>query len=564
MKLISAEQMRKLDRSAIEIFGISGITLMSNAAEHLAKTALEHIPPGGKVAVFCGYGNNGGDGIGAAAHLLEKGISVRTFLVGSDNIKKVKIDKNVNTENEDIDIYSEISSIFGAEKNATKDSLDLNIAHLTSDSKEMYNRLTAHGGSIENYSPSVDLYYYLNTCAVVIDAILGIGLNSDIKGDTLAAVNAINNSGAVIISADIPTGVHANTGTILGDCVNADITVTFSFAKPGLFIEPGCIKSGDVRIVDIGIPETVQKNAATDKYAVMAEDVTLPPRQRNSHKGNYGRVLIIAGSIGYTGAPALSARAATKMGAGLVSLGVPKPIYTVMAAKLNEEMPFPLASDSKGRLTVNATSDIMRQLDKSNVCLLGPGLGISGNLTELVNTVILRSTAPVVLDADGLNAISDDVDVLKQASCPLVLTPHLGEFVRLGGNLAGDRIKAAVDFASEYGCILVLKGHRTITAFPNGTAYANTTGCPAMAKGGTGDVLAGMIAALIAQEFPVVHAVTASVYLHGLSGDMCSEKFGEYSVTASGLINMLPQAVKQITKNLNRRLTCSERITTNS
>jgi len=510
MKLISALQMREIDHYTIENLGISGVSLMSNAAEQLAKVAMEFIPTNGKVAIFCGTGNNGGDGIGAAAYLLEKGIPVRTFLVAEN-------------DNAETDI-------------------------LTSDSKEMLNRLLEQNGSLELYSQSSDLSDYLNTCAVVIDAIFGVGLNSNLRTNTLSAVNAINNSGATIISADIPSGVHADSGSILGDSVNADVTVTFTLGKPGLFVEPGCTKSGDIRICNIGIPNDVIERTSTNKYVATANDIHLPHRRKDTHKGNYGRALIIAGSIGYTGAPSLASKAASKIGAGLVSLGAPEPIYQILATKLTEEMPFPLPSDTKGRLTANAASEILRRAENSDVCLIGPGLGNSDDLTELVSSVTRLSETSIILDADGLNAISGNTDILRQANCPLILTPHMGEFVRLGGKLDGNRIKSATDFAIEYGCILVLKGHRTITALPNGTAYVNTTGGPAMAKGGTGDVLAGMIAALIAQKFPAVHATITAVYLHGLAGDMCAKKLGEYSVLASDIIDMLPEAIKIVVK----------------
>ena len=504
MKLVTVAQIREVDRHAIEDLGIPGTTLMSNAAEQIAKVAMEHIPPGGSATIFCGTGNNGGDGIGAAAYLIEKGIPVRIFLIGDH-------------------------------------------ANLTPDSKEMEKRLNSLGGSLEQFSMSFDLDNHMDNCDVVIDAIFGIGLNSDLKGDVLSAVSVINSSKAFVISADIPSGVHADTGVILGDAVKADITVTFSLAKPGHFVEPGCLSCGELRVCDIGIPRDALDAIISHMYAAMPGDMYLPRRRRDSHKGNYGRTLIVGGSIGYTGAPALSARAATRMGAGLVYLGVPNLIYEIIAAKLDEEMPFPLPGDSNGQLIANAASDILRRVGQSDVCLIGPGLGTSKDISELVQSITRIAETPLVLDADGLNAIAEDLDILDNAVCPLILTPHAGEFERLGGDLSsGDRIRASCDFATKHGCILVLKGHRTIVALPNGIAYVNTTGGPAMAKGGSGDVLAGMIAALIAQKLPIVHAIASAVYIHGLAGDMCAAEYGEYSVTASDLIAMLPKAMKEI------------------
>jgi len=575
MKLVTQEQIREIDREAIEESGIPGVTLMSNAAEHVAKAAMAKVPASGYVAVFCGTGNNGGDGIGAAAYLLEKGISIRVFIIGDVN-------------------------------------------KLTPDAAEMYNRLKALGGTVERFTPSADLVDYVSNCSVVIDAIFGIGLNDYLRGEALSAVSVINSSRAFVVSADIPSGVHADTGAILGDAVKANITVTFTLAKPGHFVEPGCIHCGELVVCDIGIPRHLISRVVSHMYAATAGDIHIPRRRRDSHKGDYGRAMILAGSVGYTGAPALSARSATKMGAGLVTVGVPKSIYDIMAVKLNEEMPFPLPDDSKGRLIANGASEILRRVNQSDVCLIGPGLGMSDDISELVQSVTRISKTPIVLDADGLNAITGNMDILNQAACQLILTPHPGEFERMtginltvkeqliesqpednqagdfasvgnyltdeeifDGNLPGDfefdsdlfeeiksgeklrvnepvsipkpkpvdRLGVARAFASKYGCILVLKGHRTIIALPNGIIYVNTTGGPAMAKGGSGDVLAGMITALLAQKFPVVHAVAAAVYIHGLAGDMCAADYGEYCVTASDIIAMLPRAMKEIDSN---------------
>ncbi|MCL2819229.1 MAG: NAD(P)H-hydrate dehydratase [Oscillospiraceae bacterium] len=502
MKLVTAEQIREIDRQAIQEHGIPGTTLMSNAAEFLAKAAMEHIPPDGCAAVFCGIGNNGGDGIGAAAYLIAKGISTRAFLVSNP--------------------YDELKP----------------------DAEVMKERLISLGGSLEHFSPSADLVDYIGECNVIIDAIFGIGLKSELSDEALSAVSIIHSSDALVIAADIPTGIEADTGAILGDAVQADITITFTLAKPGHFVEPGCIYTGELRVCDIGIPKSIINKTVSHMYSASQSDIHLPRRKKDTHKGDYGRALILAGSIGYTGAPALSARAATKMGTGLVSLGVPKSIYDIMAVKLDEEMPFPLPDDKNGKLIANGAGEILKRTNASEVCLIGPGLGTSDDISELVQSIVRNTNTPIVLDADGLNAIAKDPGILNQATCPIVLTPHPGEFVRLGGNFTGDRLKSACDFAHKYDCILVLKGHRTIIALPNGIAYVNTTGGPAMAKGGTGDVLAGMITALIAQKLPIVHAVAAAVYLHGLAGDMCAAEYGEYCVTATDIIEMLPNAIK--------------------
>ena len=502
MKLCYSAQMREIDRHAIEDLGISGVDLMSKAAEHLAAAAMEKLPPGGLAAVFCGTGNNGGDGIGAAAYMLKNGVHIRVFLIGDPE-------------------------------------------KMTADSEEMLHRLNALGGTIERFEASDELREYSHGCDVIIDAMFGIGLNSGLRGDALQAAQIINASRAFVISADIPSGVDADTGAVLSQSVAADMTITFSLAKPGHFIEPGCASCGQLRVCDIGIPRKVIDETESGVFAVMPESITLPERRPDSHKGDYGRCFIVAGSVGYTGAPALSARAASRMGAGLVFLGVPETIYDILAAKLDEEMPFPLPDDKNGQISANAAGKILSRAGQSDVFLFGPGLGQSPEISELTASAIQLISVPTILDADGINAIAAKAGILRNAACPLILTPHPGEFARLGGGSlpAADRLGAARLFAREHGCVLVLKGHRTITAMPDGTAYINTTGGPAMAKAGCGDVLAGMIAALVGQKFLIKDAVLIAVYLHGLAGDMCAARYGEYSVTAGDIVSMLPKAI---------------------
>lgn len=507
MKLLDSARMRGMDRDAIEVRGVPSTLLMTNAAQHVAAAAAELACENKSAAVFCGAGNNGGDGIAAAAFLLKQGFTVRVFLAGSRD-------------------------------------------RLTPDTKEMERRFAELGGVVEDFAQAADIDYYVNHCRVIIDALFGIGLNTDLRGEALDAVRLMNASPARVVAADIPSGVEADTGRILGDAVRADVTVTFSYAKPGHFIEPGCACCGDIRVVDIGIPSELMDNADTDCYAVTAGDITLPCRPRISHKGDYGRDLIIAGSVGFSGAPVLAAKAASMTGAGLVSLGVPEAIYQVAAVKCDEEMPFPLPCTAEGSLGGLAVYAILDRLKKADACLLGPGLGQSQSINEIVASVIKNSGVPLILDADGINAVAGNIDILDEAACPVILTPHAGEFSRLGGDLSdGSRLQAARRFAQAHGCILVLKGHRTMTALPDGTVYINTTGGPAMAKGGTGDVLAGMITSLAGQKFPLKDAVLAAVYLHGLAGDLCAARDGDYSVSAGSMISMLPLAIKSVISN---------------
>lgn len=275
--------------------------------------------------------------------------------------------------------------------------------------------------------------------------------------------------------------------------------------------------------------------------------VRLPKRARESSKRDYGRLLILAGSRGYTGAPSFASRAAVRGGAGLVWLGVPESIYAVTAVKNDEAMPFPLPCDAQGRLTAEALPEVEARLERMSCLAIGPGLGRSAGVTEFVQGALAASRVPTVVDADALWALSRDMSSLEDAACPLVLTPHEGEFAMLGGLLDGDRVASARRFASRWGCTLVLKGSGSVVAFPDGECYVNQTGNPGMARGGSGDVLTGLMAAMLCQ-LPFRDAVRAAVYLHGLAGDMAAGELGEYGMTPTDMIRLLPAALKTVTE----------------
>ena len=504
MKLCTAAQSRAMDLSAINEYSISGITLMEAASRRLFDAAVSRAL--GTVAVFCGGGNNGGDGFGAAWLLAESGIPVRVFFIGDEN-------------------------------------------KMTADSAEMRRRFTSCGGMVEPFDPeNSDIISYTLKSSVIIDALFGIGFSSAPRGSSRDAIELINSSSAFVIAADIPSGVDADTGLIYGEAVRADLTITFNAAKPGHFVLPGALNCGELRVADIGIPEEIMRSARYNVFAVTEDDIALPKRRADAHKGDFGRDLIIAGSVGYTGAPCLASRAAVRSGAGLVTLCVPEKIYPIIASKCAEEMPTPAASDENGLFAVGAKQKVLSLLEKADACLMGPGLGRSAAVTEMVNAVIRASKVPLVIDADGINAVAGNIDILDEASCPIILTPHDGEFLRLGGDVSEGRVQAARDFAKKHRCTLVLKGRGTVSAFPDGEAYINTTGNPGMAKGGSGDVLAGMIVSLLGQALPLKDAVTAAVYLHGKAGDMCRDALGEYFMTPSDITDGLAAVLKNATR----------------
>lgn len=510
MKLAGCALARELDRYAIDELGIESIDLMARAGEHVAAAALELLGPGGgRAAAICGSGNNGGDGMAAAAQLLRHGVETRVFLVAPRG-------------------------------------------KMTSDTAEMERRLRELGADTEEFDGCADAREYILSCGVLIDAIFGLGMRAELSGAALTAAQLINSSKACVVSADVPSGVSADTGVVRGEAVKADITVTFTLAKPGHYLPPGCVYCGDVRVCGIGIPDDIARGAAQRLFTVEAEDIALPARERVSHKGDYGRDLIFAGSIGYTGAPVIAARAATRLGAGLVHVGVPQTVYGIVAAKCEGEMAFPLPCGRDGDLSDAAADLLQARMERCDAVLIGPGLGTGENTKKIILRLISESKKPLILDADGINALAGNIDILKSAPCPVILTPHDGEFGRLGGGEGADgRLGAATDFAAKNGCILVLKGYRTIIAMPDGSAYINTTGGPALAKGGSGDILAGMILALAGQGFPLKDSVLAAVYLHGLAGDMCAQRYGEYSVAVGDIIEALPAAAMSVTAKRN-------------
>ena len=505
MRLSNAEKMYNADASAIHVAGIPSHILMQNAAGHLARAAMDLMGPHRTAAVFCGAGNNGGDGVAAAAILKTRGVQVRCFLVGR------------------------------REK-------------MTHDTQLMERRLQQEGGALEPFDPADEtIPAFLASAGVIVDAIFGIGLKRPVTGEALQAVRLINAAHRRVVAADIPSGVSADTGAVLGEAVRADRTVTFSLAKPGHFLEPGCVYCGRVEVFSIGIPAEMVAAAESGVTVVTAGDVSLPERDPLTHKGDHGKILLIGGSVGYTGAPNLAARAAVRAGAGLVYLGVPEAIWSVCAVKNEEAMPFPLPCDGEGRLTPDALPLLRERWSGCGVAAMGPGLGRSDGVRELTRSVIREYPGLLVLDADALWAVSEDPAVLREAAGRVIVTPHLGEFHRMGGELTGERLCDAGVFSRKYGCVTVLKGHRTVIAFPEGEAYIIAAGNAGMAKGGSGDVLTGVTAALLGQR-PVEEAVVSAAWIHAAAGDACAAEKGEYGMTPTDMIKMLPYVMKELTK----------------
>jgi len=512
MKLATAAQMRELDRQAIEEREIPSIDLMERAAAGVAEAALELLPMRtGKcrAAVFCGAGNNGGDGIAAARMLFLKGVRVRVFLVGR---------------------YEK----------------------MTPDALEETRRLSECGVELEQYDPEdLSQSAWARGSHVLIDAIFGVGLSREIAPDSVyaAAIRLINECPGAVVAADIASGVEADTGRVLGYGVKADKTVTFTFQKIGQAVGDGALLSGNVVVWEIGIPKDLQDQMVSSVQTVEQEfaKAALPKRKVDGHKGDFGKLLIVGGAVGYTGAPYLTASAAVRSGCGLVYLGVPQAIWMAEAAKCVSAMPFPLP-DKDGMLSYRALQEIEKKLSTCGVLALGPGLGRNTQTERLVCELLCRTEKAVVLDADGINALEGHIDVLdRRRGRVTILTPHDGEFARIGGDLShGDRVRAAREFAGAHHCVLVLKGHRTVIATPSGNVLVNTTGNSGLAKGGSGDVLTGIIAALLAQGCTAAQAAALGVWLHGRAGDRAAARLTEYAMTPADVIDSLPEVFREL------------------
>ncbi len=512
MKLVTAQEMKQIDLQAQTEYAVPGIVLMDTAAQAVADAAVEalDVVDGESVVVFCGAGNNGGDGFGAARWLASYGVEVRAFVVGAA-----------------------LESIAG-------------------DAASELNMFTKDGGRVDVIA-SEDDWVLAELAAsradVVIDALLGTGFHGELQGDLLRVCSLINNSGKYVLAVDVPTGVNADNGAAAEQAVRADVTVTMGLVKSGLLLYPGREYCGDIELADIGLPAKLVDACDSGKFR-LTEDVVrelLPLRKADAHKGDAGRVVVCAGSPGYVGAAALCSNAAVKAGAGLVSLLTPLSSRDVLACKLTEVMVQGLLERMPGVLGGSAAGDVVRSANAADILAIGCGLGTSESTQQVVRDVLLKAEVPVVIDADALTALKDHTDILTQMAVPKVLTPHPGEMARLTGleveAINSDRIAVAAKYAQEWQAVVVLKGAPTVIGCPNGTVYVNSTGTSALATGGSGDVLTGIIAGLAAQEISLQEAAICGVYLHGLAAELSGIDIG---LAAGELAQHLPEARQKV------------------
>ncbi len=485
MKICTAAQMRALDETAINTFGIPGMVLMENAGRNCAETIIRaHGDPQAKKAViFVGPGNNGGDGLVIARYLHDRLGRPEIFLL-------VPPEKLSNDAGANLARVRELK-------------IPIHPIRSTED--------------LDTAEP------FFADAWTVVDAIFGTGLKRAVTGHFAAVIERINRFTCPIIAVDIPSGLDADTGRELGCCVTADRTVTFGLAKVGLVTAPGNRYCGELEVVDIGIPAAAEKEVGIS-LELLDRQVAgfLPRRFATAHKGSYGHLLLLAGSGGKTGAALLAGLAGLRTGTGLVTLCVPRDLNPIFETALWEAMTIPLAG-AAGIASINDLETIRAALAGKQALVLGPGLGTGPETAELVIKLYQEVEQPMVVDADGLNILAQEVEILKNPAGPRILTPHPGEMARLANctvkEIQGDRINTAIDFARANNLILVLKGANTVIAAPDGRAAINPTGNPGMAAGGMGDVLAGALGGFLAQGLSPWPAACLAVYIHGAAAD---------------------------------------------
>jgi hydroxyethylthiazole kinase-like uncharacterized protein yjeF len=508
MKIVTAAEMRTIDRTTTDQHGVPSLQLMENAGKAVADFVLKNFPHAENVLVVCGRGNNGGDGFVAARRLHEAHKQVRVTLLARP-------------------------------------------ADLTGDAAQMQSRLpfktisTASVDDLQKQDWETDL---------LVDAILGTGARLPVEGLYAAAIEKMNGAGAPIVSVDIPSGADADSHTpSAGPSVRADAIVTFTALKPAHLFQFDRVP---ILLRQIGTP---------DEAIVSAENLNLvspwdyakllAPRPADSNKGLYGHVLVVGGSTGKAGAPAMTAMAALRAGAGLVTVATPKTVLNTVASFAPELMTEPLPENEDGTFSILGLDDFRKLAERKTVLAVGPGASRNREAAQFIRSVVDRAQIPVVLDADGLNAFEEQRQALNGQRHPLIITPHPGEMARLTGlsveQIQEDRIGVARRYAKEHQTYVVLKGDHTVVAEPDGKMWINNTGNPGMSTGGTGDILTGMIAGIIAQHpDDIARAVIAAVHLHGLAGDVARDELGEASMIATDLLGALPEAFRKATAAL--------------
>jgi NAD(P)H-hydrate epimerase len=520
MRAVTAEEMAEMDRVAIEEVGIPGAVLMENAGRGATEILWRHFPDlsDKRVAVLAGGGNNAGDGFVIARHLWQQGVEVVVYCL--KKLESYRGDAKVNLE--------------------IIQQLGLKIEENT------------HSKTIAK------LRRNLADADLLVDSILGTGLNAEVRGFYREVIDLVNQQGKPVLAVDLPSGLSASSGIPLGTCVRAKVTATFGLPKVGQLVTPGCNFVGHLEVVDIGLPRSVIEQADPPRIWLEPSDLAhlVPARSIASHKGSFGHVLVVGGSVGKTGAGAMAGLGAARAGAGLVTLAVPSSLHELMEVKLTEVMTEPLPETGEQTVAMASLPRLQTLLVDKQALALGPGLSIQKETAQVVLELVESSVCPVVLDADGVNALADNLDVLARARAPLILTPHPGEMGRLLGRSATEiqeeRLAIVESFSKEYGVTLVLKGARSLISSPRGRLAINSSGNPSLASGGTGDVLTGLIAGFLAQGLSPFDAACLGVYCHGKAADRLAMRWGDRGLLATDLLPEIPVVLKTLAELNNK------------
>ena len=516
IKVLDTATMQACDRTAIDDYGVPGSLLMENAGLRVVEALISHFddqPPSG-VAVMCGRGNNGGDGFVVARQLRNLGGEVVVYLFGE-------------------------------------------AAALRDDAANNYRIAVAEGVpvvEVHNEESWGLLAEDLSEFDCIVDAMLGTGLQSTPRGAIAAAIESVNASDSLIVAVDLPSGLSGDSGTIRGAVVEASLTVALAAPKVCHLLAPASETCGDVVVVDIGLPAAVIDAAPPTLWGMTPEDCAagLPMRWPDSHKGDYGRVLVIGGAPGTAGAAVLAARGALRGGGGLVHVVCPETVYLPIACQLAEALVHTVPAGDSGGLGPDAGVVAREQANAADAVAIGPGIGTASETVALIRELAMECECPMVIDADGLNALVGVLDRLTEALGPRVLTPHPGEAARLLGvdvaSVQADRIGAARKLAEISGAVVLLKGHCSLTVESGQAPIVNLSGNPGMATGGTGDVLAGLIAALLGQGLRPGRAACTGAWLHGLAGDLAAQRLGQIGCLASDLAEEIPWAFLSVTE----------------
>ena len=509
MKIVSTTEMREIDRITTQRFGVPSRTLMENAGTAVAEFVVSQYPSAGRIGVICGKGNNGGDGFVAARKLKVAGREVRVVLLAEPS-----------------ELRGDAAEMFAR----------LPIAPIIVPSSEELKREQARA---------------VFESEILLDAILGTGFKPPVSGLYAEAIRLLNASSAPVVAVDIPSGADADVmGEQTGAVARADAVITFTAPRPAHIF--GRLTDGPTLISPIGSPdEAIVSSLQLNLITAREIAPLIGPRPLAANKGNFGHVLVIGGSFGKAGAAAMAGMAALRSGAGLSTVATPKSVLATVAGFHPEVMTEPLDETDAGSISTRSNEPVDALIKGKTVLAVGPGISRIPETSEFVRGLVVNCKTPIVLDADGLNAFEGRATELNGKGRSLVITPHPGEMARLAASTIAavqrDRINVARTFAREHELIVVLKGHRTLIAQPDGTVWVNTTGNPGMATGGTGDILTGMVAGLIAQNPQhIAEAVIAAVHLHGLAGDVARESMGEHSLVATDLVRALPEAFRRV------------------